>query len=408
MIDSFRQARSRGTHAILLLVAIILGVACSVAAVSSWIRMGSLVVLSPTRIDPRLSPRVATGDPDPEFDQVCGWVNKLGLDSPVRLHFDLRFRDPCLFNEDHEIPLACGDCASEYFRFAERIETWRLRRLDEGALAAQIRDPARAFGPLVTQPMSRDDLAAALDDALSISRLLGESLSSPINVTIVDQSVMDDVCSEVVVIDNPIVGKFAGWLLMPRNAARPTPAILAVHGHGGSPIAMFENASGAQFVERGFGLYMHAARAMCMNAREGEISRSLLLDGASLIALQVYEHLIVTRMLDGFEAIGRVGTYGHSGGAVSTNLSAIIDPLIEAHVYDSYSTYVDHLPDGSFSHAMAPAIWRFHPVINGNYEPGQPPVPRDAPPRFRVAYDPSPDDISSVADFFDDHLRGER
>ncbi len=54
---------------------------------------------------------------------------------------------------------------------------------------------------------------------------------------------------------------------------------------------------------------------------------------------------------------------------------------------------------------LAPALWPWHPVINGNYEPGREPVPRDAPPRLRIPYDLQPRDVDLIVNFFAEHLR---
>ena len=392
--------------------AVLVGVAAAAAIAGLVALVRPAGQVPPERADPA-APRSTAhppddedrGEPDPQFMLECGWMNEPAASSSVDLRYDLAFRDPCLYNDDHEIPLACGDCGRAYLEFADHLPPWRVREIDAGTLDSMVRDPERFFGPRVTEPVARDTLADILTDALNSSWLLGEMNRAPIRVMVVDQTVTNDVCSQVFVIDDPWVGRFAGWWLMPRKVSHRVPTIVAVHGHGDSPIAFHERAFGERYPAAGFGLYLHAARGTCLNDREAEISGALLRRGYSFLALQVYEHDVVTRMLRGFAHVGGIGTLGHSGGAVATNVTAIVNPLVAAHAYDSYSTYVDFLPDGTFSHAMAPALWPWHPVINGNYEPGREPVPRDAPPRLRVPYDLQPRDVDLIVNFFAEHLR---
>jgi hypothetical protein len=139
----------------------------------------------------------------------------------------------------------------------------------------------------------------------------------------------------VVELRDPEVGRFRARLLIP-DGPGPFPAVLALHGHRGSPWRFARTHLVRGLVRRAFVVVLPGFRLMGCGREEERISRRLLRSGFTLIGLRVYEALRTSEYLRSRAVVDpdRVGLLGHSGGSTVALLLARIDDGYGAAVFD--------------------------------------------------------------------------
>lgn len=268
--------------------------------------------------------------------------------------------------------LGCPDnegCAADYERFIERAREQRSpvsqEELDRSLLAI-----ARGEVGLVEGPISRRELRDAVLDGLNI-RFLVEGLDErPLEAVIVREAeVSSHLETELLFID-PYVGELQGLFLRPRGEG-PFPAVVAIHGHGDDAFVYRDRYHGGEYPGRGYAILILTMRAMGIDETEHEISRSLLLEGFTLIGLRTYESLLGSKYLRhrGDILHERIGLIGHSGGSSTGNLTVHAtgpDPGrgFRAYVSDHEVTFFLSSPFEPYHCETVPALYPYHRLIN--------------------------------------------
>lgn len=143
---------------------------------------------------------------------------------------------------------------------------------------------------------------------------------------------------------DPRVGPFSALLLIP-DKKKPCPAVVGLHGHGGSGKSFRDHGFGADLAKEGFVVIMPSFRAMRFDESEEAISRELYLNGFTLMGIRVYETLLLIKYLKykDFVNENRIGIIGHSGGSTVACLVSRISPDLRAGVYDMFSGFYDEI-----------------------------------------------------------------
>jgi hypothetical protein len=143
-------------------------------------------------------------------------------------------------------------------------------------------------------------------------------------------------------LQDPYVGTMEVLLLLPPGEG-PWPAVVVHPGHMEHAAFHRDTRFGADFPAANMALAILTPRANDSFPVEDRVSRNLVQNGFSFIALRVYELLLVKKALrcradiDG----SRIGLLGHSGGAVVGNLAVRVDTSWNAYVGDLTGDYLD-------------------------------------------------------------------
>ena len=182
-------------------------------------------------------------------------------------------------------------------------------------------------------------------------------------VEILDESFQDGVIYRTLRIEDQLVGTFQALFLLPGKIAKPFPAILGLHGHGGSPDSFSELLMGHSLAKIGFAVLLPQLRAM-ENRYEREIGRNLFLHGFHLMGLRIYEAALCLEILKSNPAIDtkRIGLLGHSGGSAIAHLLLKLRNEFKACVTDYDSSL--HFPWEEFCCEAVPELAPFAHIIN--------------------------------------------
>jgi hypothetical protein len=246
---------------------------------------------------------------------------------------------------------ACGEadrCERGYLDYIEAAAD-RERLIDEAALQAQLDQIAAGDWALehpVEDLIPADELRLALLQAANLDELVA---GLPERALVVHQSDLreadEGMRTRRLRFDDPELGSFDALLYLP--AGGPAPLIIGAHGHWEEAEQWVEDYGMIELVRQGYALLAITSRVDGADQRETELVRALLTHGHSLVGLRAFEQLLARQFATcSTEVDGdRVGLIGHSGGAVTANLSLRLDPTLSAGVIDLYSGYYNVYPD---------------------------------------------------------------
>lgn len=278
------------------------------------------------------------------------------------------------------------------------------RPVDPDALRALLLEQYDYEGPLRDTP-SPDALSDVIRSAVHAGPLLDRLDTEPL---LWAEAPAGDLARDVgwdpverVVLQDEAVGRFEVVLLLPEGEG-PFPAVVLAHGHQEDATSFLVNRFGWELAEAGFVVAAPTLRANDAEDIESAVSWRLLEAGATFMGVRVYEHLLVAKLLAARpEVEGPVGLVGHSGGAVTANLTARLrhpdDGGVDALVSDFTSPYlsVDWELDRIFDDT-APDLFDWSNAV----------ADLDAAWQPALALDYGfPEGVDSIIDFLDATLR---
>ncbi|HPQ67915.1 MAG TPA: hypothetical protein PKW95_02225 [bacterium] len=289
----------------------------------------------------------------------------------------------------------------DYFRFidlaadhARPISTRRLWR----QFAKIEQELVNVLDPVADNYLQDNDtLVSLITEAINLDFLLDGLNERELVVTTVRRSETDDYYEREMIFSDPYVGDFQGILLTPKTEG-PHPAVVAIHGHNETASHYIYYYDGEAYPESGIALLVLSMRADRADEVESQVSQSLLEAGFSFMALRVYETSLALKYLQYLPEIDneRIGLIGHSGGSVTSNLTARINPGFRAYVSDLQGWYFNIVPGPVIIDETTPLLYPYNNAIN--YTDSYP------IPIMVVAYG-YVDGMSEILEFFDKHLR---
>ena len=189
--------------------------------------------------------------------------------------------------------------------------------------------------------MDAATLKNEIANAMNIQFLL-DDIATKREVTSVYRRVEKDHHAEILQIVDPHVGRFDVLILTPKINANGH-GILALHGHGDTPLKMAQNYLGYDLVRSGFAVVIPRLRVFdCYrkDTSENDVAIELWANGFSLMGLHIYEALLTQYEVNQRPKynIDRWGILGHSGGSSTTvtlsRLGATFDAIVVDHQVD--------------------------------------------------------------------------
>jgi len=251
------------------------------------------------------------------------------------------------------------------------------------------------------------DLRQKILEELNIDFLLRGFNARALTVTLITQRFKKGFIEKELLFEDPQVGTFPVFLLMPGKEKIPHAAIIGCHGHDGTFLA-FDRVFGKTLVAKGFTVIMPTFRSFYIPI-DVIMSEELYSKGFTLMGLRVYETLLLIKYLR-YKGYDPIGVMGHSAGSDVAYLTAILDRNVKALVYDiSPNNYLLMLVGGTpeCETLPAPGTYPHCEVIPGLAYYG--PQMNDAAtlkiPSRRFEYEYSkPGDLEKVAGFFEANL----
>ncbi len=291
----------------------------------------------------------------------------------------------------------------DYFRFidlaadhARPISTRQLWR--QFAKIAQ--ELVNVYDPVAEGYLQDNDtLASLITKALNLDFLLDGINERELVVTTVRRSETDYYFKREMIFSDPLVGDFQGILMTPKTEG-PHSAVIAIHGHNETASSYIYYYDGEAYPKNGIALLALTMRADTADEAESQVSQSLLEAGFSFMALRVYETCLALKYLQYRPEFDndRIGLIGHSGGSVTSNLTARIVPGFRAYVSDLQGWYFNILPGPVIVDETTPLLYPYNNAIN---YPDSYPIPI-----MLVPYGYT-DGMSEILEFFNKELKGD-
>jgi len=278
------------------------------------------------------------------------------------------------------------DCLAQYRSFVADHPQFAHPRPFATILTELDAIEAEPLPPVMT--LSQEELHVRIIDALNIGFMLEGLDARPLQVTI---------------FADPLVGEFEALQLEP-SESDPMPAIIGLHGHFDTPEIFAENYLGADLAAAGYLVLMPQFRAMNCFGPEDEISRALISGGFNLMAMRVYETLLLEKYLRSLPRVDsrRIGILGHSGGSSTANLAVHLTDGIAAQVTDYYVDWRDRcIPPPLDLPVHCETVPGLFPLSTTFPDDRSAPLPRLSIPYAENGFAA---DADAILDFFATHL----
>lgn len=224
--------------------------------------------------------------------------------------------------------------------------------------ASEDRDCQADCGPYPYEPYA-DGLAAAWEaaaarapwgDALFAVTALALALEPPgapgapvhVGVGIQPTPANIDYVEQHLILDDPSVGRFSMLLLRPwPPMPGPSPALLALHGHGLGPEEMRDEFGALDLVREGYVVALPLFPSLTAEADDELIpADDLLVAGRTLMGARVAKVRRGLRLLAALPEVDpdRIGVYGHSAGGILTLFAGLVDDAPRALLTDWHAT----------------------------------------------------------------------
>jgi len=257
-----------------------------------------------------------------------------------------------------EAPCREGDACDEDYRAfllaaAAFSEPW-----GPGELAAAVAAIEAGEVPLEGPPQ---DLDARVREALGLSFLFGGLDSADHNAVEIGGESHSWGTATQWLVDDPWVGEFEFWLLMPGGEA-PFAGVVAYPGHGETVLDHRQVRFGDQLAAAGFAIAVASPRAYDAWTVESALTQDLLQDGFSLLGLRVYELLLMHKLLRAHPQVHptRIATMGHSGGSLGAVLASHLEPELVGVVLDLRSDFHNVSNKGIWLDETIPELFPLH------------------------------------------------
>ena len=253
--------------------------------------------------------------------------------------------------------------------------------------------------------LSQDELRTKITDALNIGFMLDGLDARPLHVTIFaeEETEQAGVISRRLIFTDPLVGEFEALQLEPAGSDR-VPAIIGLHGHFETPAIFANEYLGTELAAEGYLVVMPQFRAMDVVDPEEEISRTLIYGGFHLMAMRVYETLLIEKYLRSVDRVdtAHIGILSHSGGSSTANLVIHLTKGIAAQVTDYYVDWRDRFISLSGDLAVhCETVPGLFPLSTTFPEDWSAPIPRLSIPYAENGF---ADYATEIRDFFATHL----
>jgi hypothetical protein len=193
------------------------------------------------------------------------------------------------------------------------------------------------------KPLSERVLRTRIRKTLKLDWLSEHLKEHPPRIELIDETLKQGYVEQKFKITDEIIGSFPVLLLLPINSKEKAPAILGLHGHGGSMEDFRDILMGAKLAREGYAVLIPRFRAM-YNLYEHEISKTLMRRGYHLLGFRVFEVLLSLKILQNHPLINREkwGILAHSGGSAIAHLLVYLVDGVSACISDYDSSY--HFP----------------------------------------------------------------
>ncbi len=193
------------------------------------------------------------------------------------------------------------------------------------------------------KPLSELALKTRIRKSLKLDWLFKHIEKTPPRFELIDEHPREGYVEQKFKISDTIIGSFPVLVLLPTNTHKKAPAILGLHGHGGSMEDFRDILMGARLAREGYAVVIVRFRAM-YNLYEHEISQNLMRRGYNLMGFRVFEALLSLEILKNHPLIQakKWGILAHSGGSAIAHLLVRLVEGISACVSDYDSSY--HFP----------------------------------------------------------------
>ena len=295
------------------------------------------------------------------------------------------------------------NCLAKYRSFVVDHPQFAHPRPQETVLAELAAIEAEPLPP--DMELSQAALRAKIIDALNIAFMLDGLDARPLQVTIFAEAENAGVVSRRLIFADPLVGEFEALQLEPAGS-QPVPAIIGLHGHFDTPAIFAAKFLGATLAAEGYLVIMPQFRAMECFGPEDQISRALISGGFNLMAMRVYEALLMEKYLRSLERVDsrHIGILSHSGGSSTANLVVHLTSGIAAQVTDYYVDWRDRcIPPPVNLPVHCETVPGLFPLSTTFPDDRSAPLPRLSVPYAENGF---ADDATEILDFFATHLRG--
>ena len=179
-----------------------------------------------------------------------------------------------------------------------------------------------------------------LKRSLNWNQVLHHTNSKGPEIQIFDEYYLDGLVYRQLMVSDTLVGSFRVLMILPGPASEPFPAIMGLHGHGGSPESFSEELLGHQLAKKGFLVFLPRFRAMEFEY-ERKVSKELFLRGYHLMAIRAYEAYLGANILQSLPFVDpqKIGLLGHSGGSAVAHILIRLTDIFKACVSDYDSSY---------------------------------------------------------------------
>lgn len=297
------------------------------------------------------------------------------------------------------------NCLVKYRSFVDDHPQFAHPRPQATVLAELVAIEAQPLPPVMD--LSLAALRTQIIDALNIGFMLDGLDARPLQVTIFAETEDAGTVSRRLIFSDPLVGEFDALQLEPAGGQRLS-AIIGLHGHFDTPAIFAQKFLGAELATEGYVVIIPRLRAMECFGPEDQISRSLISGGFNLMAMRVYEALLMEKYLRSLDRVDstRIGILSHSGGSSTANLIVHLTNGIAAQVTDYYVDWRDRcIPppvDLPVHCETVPGLFPLSTTF---------PVDRSAPiPRLSIPYADNgfANAAAAIHDFFATHLQGSK
>ena len=292
-------------------------------------------------------------------------------------------------------------CLAPYRSFVADHPQFAHPRPWETVLAELTAIEAEPLPPVMT--LSQEELRAQIIDALNIGFMLEGLDARPLQVTIFAESESAGITARRLIFADPLVGEFEALQLEP-SESDPLPAIIGLHGHFDTPAIFAQKFLGTDLAAAGYLVLMPQFRAMTCVGPEDEISRALISGGFHLMAMRVYETLLLEKYLRSLPRVDsrRIGILGHLGGSSTANLAVHLTDGIAAQVTDYYVDWRDRcIPPPLDLPVHCETVPGLFPLSTTFPDDRSAPVPRLSIPYAENGFAA---DADAILDFFATHL----
>jgi hypothetical protein len=295
------------------------------------------------------------------------------------------------------------NCLAKYRSFVADHAQFAHPRPPETVLAELAAIEAQPLPPVME--LSQDQLRTKIIEALNMAFMLDEFDARPLQVMIFAESEDAGVVSRRLIFNDPLVGEFEALQLEPAGSQR-VPAIIGLHGHFDTPRIFANKFLGGELAAEGYLVLMPQFRAMACFGPEDEISRTLINGGFHLMAMRVYEALLMQKYLRSLDRVDskRIGILSHSGGSSTANLVVHLTDGIAAQVTDYYVDWRDRcIPPPADYPVHCETVPGLFPLSTTFPDDRSAPTPRLSIPYAENGF---ADDADAVRGFFAAHLLG--